>query len=138
MISFYDWLLKYYSNSDSPAGDLARDMARDAECPTSSYTAIKKHIIMQGGCAEAIQALDEMWVIYKQCFPGVCEIPIKDFHGFKIPSRLASRFRYNGIKTLEDVMNLDLNEAREWRGAGAKTLVDINSLRRAIEESGVM
>ena len=133
--TFYEWIIKYYIDSDSPAGDLARDMQRDSQCPKTSFSALKRHIIEQGGNSAVIATADEMWRLYKQCYSTVYTPPVRDFYGFVISSRLFNLFRYNGIKTIDDVLALDAADVIRWRGAAERAQAEVNTLKQTIENA---
>lgn len=63
---FYRWLVKQ-QDRDDPIGDLSKDTQRDKGFPveTSLLEKIKKHLIHQFACNEAIQALEEAYQEFK-------------------------------------------------------------------------
>ena len=57
-MNFYNYMIRNYKTSDSPAGDLARDMARDSEhfprnraCKFKGWhDIIHNHLVRSGAC----------------------------------------------------------------------------------------
>ena len=64
-MNFYNYMIRNYKTSDSPAGDLARDMARDSEhfprnraCKFKGWhDIIHNHLVRSGACDACLERL---------------------------------------------------------------------------------
>jgi len=63
---FYRWLIKQ-SHRDDPIGDFSNDAQRDENFPsnTNSLNELKKYLIQNLACSEAIQTLEEAYSLFK-------------------------------------------------------------------------
>lgn len=64
--SFYEWLMTKIGNDD-PIGDLASDVEGDKSFPKNltSENDIKKYIEQNNGCPEAIEAVTDAFIEFK-------------------------------------------------------------------------
>lgn len=71
----YNYMIRNYKTSDSPAGDLARDMARDSEhfprnraCKFKGWhDIIHNHLVRSGACDACLETFKECWEEYVRC-----------------------------------------------------------------------
>ena len=74
-MTFYTFMTRNYKNSDSPAGDLARDMKSDYEkfprnrpCKFDGWhKLIRKYLEENDACAGCLETFEECWKEYVQC-----------------------------------------------------------------------
>lgn len=74
-MSFYNYMVRKYRNCDSPAGDLARDMARDSEnfprnrpCKFKGWhDIIHNHLVRNDACDACLETFEECWEEYVRC-----------------------------------------------------------------------
>ena len=59
-MTFYTFMMRNYKNSNSPAGDLARDMKR-------WHTIIYDHLVRNGACDACLETFEECWEEYVRC-----------------------------------------------------------------------
>lgn len=66
LISFYRFMMENHIKSDSPSGDLARDMKGDPDFPKSSisYERIIDYLERNAACAGCFDAFEECWNEY--------------------------------------------------------------------------
>jgi len=70
-MTFYEFITKKYLKSDSPKGDLAKDIHQDEHFPKHIDTtvcldgsAIRYHLEMRGACYDAIKTFKSCWKQY--------------------------------------------------------------------------
>ncbi len=74
-MTFYTFMMKTYRGEDSPAGDLAMDMRRDAVAfPRNGkgkykgwHSVIREYLENQGACTECLTAFEKCWKEYVEC-----------------------------------------------------------------------
>ena len=75
-LSFRSWL-RQQSYRDDPVGDLSGDMLADETCPvTDNLAVLQSHLMSQGACEGALDALDEahlQWRRYRRPTVGFCD-----------------------------------------------------------------
>ena len=65
-MDFKQWISRY-ADENSPRGDLAYDISRDANFPdTNDPDRIETHILACGGCAEALKTFRTCWRAYRR------------------------------------------------------------------------
>jgi hypothetical protein len=64
---FSRWLVKNYKNSDTPIGDLARDVANDRDAPRhrSGKRGWETYLSFRHACRGCLEALDDAFELYK-------------------------------------------------------------------------
>lgn len=65
-MSFYKFMIENHVKSNSPAGDLARDMKEDRDFPKLSinYDRILNYLESNSACMDCIDAFNECWNEY--------------------------------------------------------------------------
>ena len=74
-MNFYYYMIRNYKNIDSPAGDLARDMASDHESsPRNSpykfkgwHGIIHMYLVKNEACDACLETFEECWEEYVRC-----------------------------------------------------------------------
>nr|DAW88634.1 MAG TPA: YozE [Bacteriophage sp.] len=74
-MTFYTFMTRNYKNSDSPAGDLARDMKSDYEkfprnrpCKFNGWhKLIRKYLEENDACTGCLETFEKCWKEYVQC-----------------------------------------------------------------------
>lgn len=74
-MTFYTFMTRNYRKSDSPKGDLARDMVRDSEkfprnrpCKFKGWhDLIHKYLVSNDACRECLVVFEECWEEYVRC-----------------------------------------------------------------------
>lgn len=66
VISFYDWCISNYVALDNAAGDLARDMRADRDCPktVTEKSVLFNYLHRRRACEAAIDTFCRVWNLY--------------------------------------------------------------------------
>lgn len=66
-MSFREWIISKHINSDSPIGDLARDINEDPEFPNNINKNINKsYLDRKRACKGCLETFEKAWKEYKE------------------------------------------------------------------------